>query len=75
MNFFNRQKTRSPGETVRALRESVLRLDQSSGEARKRVSGYALSGTGSWRPSAARLWSMEENVVWNRRLLATSCRA
>ncbi|GFZ49630.1 Mo25-like protein [Saitozyma sp. JCM 24511] len=38
MNFFNRQKTRSPGETVRALRESVLRLDQSSGEARKRIS-------------------------------------
>jgi hypothetical protein len=55
MNFFNRQKTRSPGETVRALRESVLRLDQSSGEARKRVSGFAVGLLCDGRAPAMRL--------------------
>ncbi|ORY34730.1 putative transcriptional repressor [Naematelia encephala] len=38
MNFFNRQKTRSPAEIVKGLRDSIVRLDSAaSGEAKKRV--------------------------------------
>ncbi|OCF61974.1 calcium binding protein 39 [Kwoniella mangroviensis CBS 10435] len=38
MNFFNRQKTRTPAETVKSLKENILRLDQSAaGEGRKRI--------------------------------------
>jgi len=39
MNFFSRQKTRTPAETVRALKENIVRLDSAgSGEGKKRVS-------------------------------------
>jgi hypothetical protein len=39
MNFFGRQRTRSPGDTVKVLRETIARLDvMAPGEARKRVS-------------------------------------
>lgn len=38
MNFFSRQKTRTPAETVRSLKENIVRLDQpGSGESKKRV--------------------------------------
>ncbi|RXK35187.1 calcium binding protein 39 [Tremella mesenterica] len=38
MNFFSRQKTRTPQETVRSLKENIVRLDQSSsGETKKRI--------------------------------------
>jgi len=39
MNFFNRQKARTPADTVKSLRENIQRLDQSeSGESKRRVS-------------------------------------
>ncbi|WVW86907.1 hypothetical protein I302_108962 [Kwoniella bestiolae CBS 10118] len=38
MNFFNRQKTRTPAETVKALKDNIVRLDQTAaGEGRKRI--------------------------------------
>lgn len=41
MNFFSRQKQRTPAETVRALKENIVRLDTAgSGEGKKRVSTY-----------------------------------
>lgn len=41
MNFFNRQKTRTPAETVKSLRENINRLDQAgSGESKRRVSCF-----------------------------------
>lgn len=38
MNFFSRQKPRTPGETVKSLKENIGRIDQGSPEAKKRVS-------------------------------------
>ncbi|KAK8849701.1 hypothetical protein IAR55_005036 [Kwoniella newhampshirensis] len=62
MNFFNRQKTRSPGDAVKSLRENIVRLDQSvAGEGRKRINEEisrllasvksSLSGEGDVEPS------------------------
>lgn len=44
MNFFSRPKSRSPVETVRSLKENVVRLDSATSvENRKRVSGGNLN--------------------------------
>ncbi len=43
MNFFGRPRARSPAETVKALRDNVLRLGQAgSGESKRRVSPACL---------------------------------
>lgn len=38
MNFFNRQKTRTPADTVKGLRDNITRLDNApTGEGSKKV--------------------------------------
>lgn len=38
MNFFNRQKTRTPADTVKGLRDNITRLDHTpAGEGSKKV--------------------------------------
>lgn len=43
MNFFGRQKTRSPTEAVKGLKECIIRMDQSSGESRRKASRMKLT--------------------------------
>ncbi|KAK4685074.1 calcium binding protein 39, partial [Tremellales sp. Uapishka_1] len=63
MNFFNRQRTRTPAETVKSLKDNILRLDTAgSGEGKKRVNEEVsralmsvktlLSGEGDAEPSS-----------------------
>lgn len=38
MNFFNRQKTRTPADTVKSLKDNITRLDNApAGEASRKV--------------------------------------
>lgn len=80
MNFFNRQKTRTPAETVKSLRENINRLDQAgSGETKRRTNEEisrlisslktSLSGEGDLEPSSDVL-AQVANEVYAQDLLS-----